>query len=150
MKQEDITSSCIHFIRFVQTTHSSQKLRVMECGKERKIFSWIFHPPPSPAHGAIAPNGPGPSHNKGFTITLKHFALDSTPQDEWSVRYRDLYLIIQHSQKKDNHTPGGILTRNPNWGWVEQRAIVRPQGIYQWKIPGTPSGIEPATFRLVP
>jgi hypothetical protein len=28
-------------------------------------------------------------------------------------------------------------------------ATVRPEGLYQWKIPVTPLGIEPATFRLV-
>jgi hypothetical protein len=34
-------------------------------------------------------------------------------------------------------------------GWVDPRAIVRPTGLCQWKIPMTPWGIETATCRFV-
>ena len=34
-------------------------------------------------------------------------------------------------------------------GWVDPRVIVRLEGFYQRKIPMTPSGIKPSTFRLV-
>ena len=34
-------------------------------------------------------------------------------------------------------------------GRVTPRAIVRPKGLYQWKTRMTPSGIEPASFRLL-
>ena len=33
-------------------------------------------------------------------------------------------------------------------GWVDPRAMVRPEGLCQWKLPTTPSGIEHAALRL--
>ena len=48
-----------------------------------------LRPPPS---GATVPSGPGPLHYRGFTFTLRHITLDTTPLDEWTARRRDLYL----------------------------------------------------------
>jgi len=42
-----------------------------------------------------------------------------------------------------------FLVRISVKGWDDPRAVVRPERFGQWKIPPTPSGIEPTTFRLV-
>jgi hypothetical protein len=61
------------------------------------------------------PNGPRPPHYRGFTITLRHTTVGTTPLDEWSGRHRNLYLHkTQHSQETDIHAPDGIRTHNPS------------------------------------
>jgi hypothetical protein len=60
-------------------------------------------------HGAAAPSGPGPSHYRGFTITLRHTTLRRTPLDQWSARRRDLYLTIHNTHKRQTSMPPARL-----------------------------------------
>jgi hypothetical protein len=56
-------------------------------------------------HGTTAPSGPGPSHFRDFTITLRHIALVRTPLDEWSAQGRDLYLTTDNTRKSQASFP---------------------------------------------
>jgi hypothetical protein len=42
---------------------------------------------------------------RGFTITLRHTTLGSTPLDEWSARRRDLYLTTHNTHKRQTSMP---------------------------------------------
>jgi hypothetical protein len=56
-------------------------------------------------HGSTAPNGPGPPHYRGFTITLRHTTLGRTPLDERSARRKDLYLTTHNTHNRQASMP---------------------------------------------
>jgi hypothetical protein len=62
------------------------------------------------SNGAAAASGPAPPRYRGFTITLRHTALDRTPLDGRSARWRDLYLTTHstHKRQTDIHAPAGF------------------------------------------
>ena len=61
-----------------------------------------------------APRGPGSPKCRGYTITLRHTTLGTTPLDGWKARSKDLYLTTHNTHHEtDIHAPGGIRTHNP-------------------------------------
>ena len=56
-------------------------------------------------HVPTAPSGPSPPHYQGFTITLRHTTLGTTPLAEWSARRRDLYLTTHHCHNRPTSMP---------------------------------------------
>jgi hypothetical protein len=70
----------------------------------------------------------------------------------WGTQFSDnlhMNLVRLSTLRTAHFTPSPFVVLISVRGWVDNSDIVRPEGLGQWKIPTTPSGIEPATFRLV-
>jgi hypothetical protein len=92
---------------------------------EKLIIKLIF------SHGPTAPSGPGPSHYRGFTITLRHITFGRTPLDERSVRRTHLYLIAHNTHKSQTSKP-------PAWS---EPAIPASEQLWTHALDGAATGI---------
>jgi hypothetical protein len=67
-------------------------------------------------HVATVPSGPGPPHDRGFTITLRHTTVGRSSLDEQLSWHTDLYLTTHIIHKRQYiHVPSGFpISTSPN------------------------------------
>jgi len=60
-----------------------------------------------------APSGSGPPRYRGFTITLRHTTLGTTPLDEWPARRRDNLTTHSTHNRQTSMPPAGFEPTTP-------------------------------------
>ena len=97
--------------------------------------------------------------NRPFSLVYKGKAVPlqawSGPEGSRKLKFPDVMTTAQEGGKVVSLTHRPLLPKEillvliSVRGWVDPRTIVRSEGLCQWKIPMTPSGIESATFQFV-
>jgi len=85
---------------------------------------------------------------------LSHYRAGETmtvPEGWGSQISRQQMKVVRFSAPRTGrlHPQESSLVLTSVEGWVHPRDIVRSEVLSRWKIPMTPSGTEPATFRLL-
>jgi len=61
---------------------------------------------------------------QGFTIILRHTTIHRTPLDKWSARWRDVYLTIHSTHKRQTFTSlAGFKSAIPTSEWLQTHAL---------------------------
>jgi hypothetical protein len=153
MKSSNISKK-YHF-NYADSTNSfwnSISASHIHCATSRKVAGsipdsvfGIFHwHNPSGRTMALGLTQPLTVMNKGKGIPLQAW---TGPESSRRLRIPHFKTIGLRTRRL--YPQGTFLVLISVRGWVDPRAIVRPEGLCQWKIPKTLSGIESATFRLV-
>jgi hypothetical protein len=94
-------------------------------------------------------------------VSLSELRSSVCVKDDWKGQFWDLRYclsklrsLLSFSRQAWSHTVKSLSLTERECialfrGWVDPKVIVCPEGMCQWKIPVTPTGIEPAIFGLV-
>ena len=138
----------------VQSTTGSRRVRISGSNAGHTMFRGNVKVTGYPLHSPVSSSLPLPCvtmcHHISTGVYHKISPITGSRCLEGSrnLRFPDYVTLTQDVGKVVSLTHQPFLLVSVR-GWVDPRAIVRSEELCQWKIPMTPSGIHPATFRFV-
>jgi len=144
----------VGFIAVSRTTEKENSRYVCVSGRDAAFNTGIQTTLPIVLHGCETWSLKHWRRNigKGKAVPLQAW---SGPEGSRKLRFPDFMTTAQNGGKVSALRTGRLYTQEIHLtlisvrGWVDPRVIMRQEGLCHWKIPMTPSGIEPATCRFV-